>query len=233
MLNKKVKYCIDKKGRETAKFNSMIFIKEDSGYYRISNNWNENIPNSYRLHKAVYEYYYGKVPEGYNVHHIDSNKDNNDKKNLEAITTKDHSVIHMTLERKEKSRVNFNKAKEKAAIWHKTNPLSHDIHSKASKEGWSRRTTYSHICTQCGKEFKTREKECKFCNGKCKNDYSLGYSLLDIVNIEEIGRHDVYNMEVKRHHNYAIDGGIIIHNCDAIRYYINTILKIRILRGLR
>ena len=32
---------------------------------------------------------------------------------------------------------------------------------------------------------------------------------------------DVYNMEVRNHHNYSVCGGFIIHNCmDAIRYCI-------------
>lgn len=70
----------------------------------------------------------------------------------------------------------------------------------------------------------------EYCSGKCKNDYSLGYSLLDIESIEYIGKQDVYNLEVEKYHNYAIDGGTIIHNCDSIRYYVNTILKMRILR---
>ncbi|MDK1716621.1 hypothetical protein [Dellaglioa algida] len=30
---------------------------------------------------------------------------------------------------------------------------------------------------------------------------------------------NVYNMEVEDHHNYSVDGGLIIHNCiDATRY---------------
>ena len=33
----------------------------------------------------------------------------------------------------------------------------------------------------------------------------------------------VYNMEVDDNHNFAVNGGIIVHNCmDAFRYYVNT-----------
>lgn len=31
---------------------------------------------------------------------------------------------------------------------------------------------------------------------------------------------DVYNLEVEYYHNYAICDGLIVHNCDAIRYGI-------------
>jgi len=33
------------------------------------------------------------------------------------------------------------------------------------------------------------------------------------------GYEDVYNMEVSVHKNYAINGGLIVHNCDSIRYF--------------
>lgn len=33
----------------------------------------------------------------------------------------------------------------------------------------------------------------------------------------------VYNMEVADNHNFAVNGGLIVHNCmDAIRYFVNT-----------
>lgn len=32
-------------------------------------------------------------------------------------------------------------------------------------------------------------------------------------------------MEVEHHHNFSVNGGLIVHNCmDAIRYFVNTIL---------
>jgi hypothetical protein len=46
-----------------------------------------------------------------------------------------------------------------------------------------------------------------------------------IKKIKYIGKADVYNMQVKDHHNYSVNGGLIIHNCDALRYYVKTIIK--------
>lgn len=42
---------------------------------------------------------------------------------------------------------------------------------------------------------------------------------MKIKSIENIGSADVYNMEVDGHHNFAVNGGIIVHNCDALRYF--------------
>lgn len=42
---------------------------------------------------------------------------------------------------------------------------------------------------------------------------------MKIVKIEKDKPSDVYNMEVEKHHNYIIEGGFILHNCDGIRYF--------------
>ena len=40
-----------------------------------------------------------------------------------------------------------------------------------------------------------------------------------VKSVEYVGKEDVYNMEVKNHHNYSVAGGFIIHNCiDGTRY---------------
>lgn len=36
--------------------------------------------------------------------------------------------------------------------------------------------------------------------------------------VRSIGTADVYNMEVDEAHNFAIQGGLIVHNCESLRY---------------
>lgn len=44
-----------------------------------------------------------------------------------------------------------------------------------------------------------------------------------VKKIEKIPPADVYNMEVCGTHNFAVNGGIIVHNCmDAMRYFCKT-----------
>ena len=201
MLNK-VKYFIDDKNRKCALFKGNKYIQEKTGYYVIDNNWRKDLPNSYRLHRAIIE----------------------DNKEHSSYHGKNASILT-----KIKRSININKAINAATEWHKNSPDSSEVHSKASKKGWNNRPLYKHICIQCGKEFETKEKTCKYCSSQCKNDYKLGYSLLDIESIEYVGKEDVYNMEVEKYHNFAVNGGTIIHNCDSIRYFCNTIMVKRIL----
>lgn len=42
---------------------------------------------------------------------------------------------------------------------------------------------------------------------------------MKISAIRRAGVAPVYNMTVKEHHNFMVAGNIILHNCDAVRYY--------------
>ena len=63
---------------------------------------------------------------------------------------------------------------------------------------------------------------------------AAGISSVGIKAIRKIGKADVYNMEVEDNHNFAIEGGLIVHNCmDAMRYFVKTKHIARISRGLK
>ena len=48
-------------------------------------------------------------------------------------------------------------------------------------------------------------------------------NLVSVEKVEREPNEDVYNMEVMGTHNFAVNGGVIVHNCmDAIRYFVNT-----------
>lgn len=40
---------------------------------------------------------------------------------------------------------------------------------------------------------------------------------MKVKRITRVPNEDVYNMYVEKHNNFAINGGLIVHNCDAIR----------------
>ena len=52
-----------------------------------------------------------------------------------------------------------------------------------------------------------------------------------VIKVEFDGYEDVYNLEVEEFHNFAINGGLIVHNCDSVRYaltnYHHINLKVR------
>lgn len=49
-----------------------------------------------------------------------------------------------------------------------------------------------------------------------------------VKRIHKLPPEPVYNMEVEKHHNLAVNGGLIVHNCiDAVRYALSTIWRRR------
>ena len=56
-----------------------------NGYNRISLRYNEKSYNFW-IHRIVWAYHNGKIPEGKVINHIDGNKSNNRIENLQAVT---------------------------------------------------------------------------------------------------------------------------------------------------
>lgn len=73
---------------DVAVFDNLAFRRDKkTGYYL-------NAKTHKRLHVYVWEYYNGEVPKGYDVHHKDFNKANNEVDNLQLLTKKDHATLH-------------------------------------------------------------------------------------------------------------------------------------------
>lgn len=65
-------------------FNGIVYKKNHSGHFAKDT----------RIHQAIWAFYYGEIPEGYQIHHIDENKNNNAIKNLQCVTASEHAQIH-------------------------------------------------------------------------------------------------------------------------------------------
>lgn len=128
-----------------------------------------------RLHRYVWEKYNGKIPKGYDIHHIDHNKDNNEINNLEIISSRTHKKIHgieMTEEQRERRRKNLNEnARPKAIEWHKSDRAK-EFHKEQYKVSLGALKPIKLICEYCGKEYyKVSCGTNRFCSNNCKSAY--------------------------------------------------------------
>lgn len=70
-------------------------LKKDlnsAGYERVTLS-RHGKTKRFLVHRLVYKSYYGKIPEGLQVHHIDENKLNNSIKNLKLVTQRENNHL--------------------------------------------------------------------------------------------------------------------------------------------
>lgn len=140
------------------------------------------------LHRYLWEKAFGKIPEGYEIHHKDWNKRNNDLDNLEMLTVSEHRERHnneMTDERRQQLRENMLKNALPAAIeWHGSEQGIewHKEHYERYKHKFH--TTVDKRCIQCDTPFTAGSNgRNKFCSNKCKSAYRVSTGVDDEVRI--------------------------------------------------
>lgn len=151
-------------------FNGIRFYREPkSGYYR-----NSKIKD--RIHRYVWKFYNGEIPEGYHIHHKDHDKSNNDISNLELLPSHNHCSLHSTekaINNKDWVIQNLREnATPKASEWHKSEEGRkwHKKHYESMKD--SLHNKGSMTCSMCGKEFIGHPHSGNnFCSNKCKSAY--------------------------------------------------------------
>lgn len=150
-------------------FNGIKFTRDDrTGYYL-------NSTLRKRLHRYIWEFYNGEIKRGYEIHHINGDKSNNDISNLVMLPKKEHAKLHSNNQSEallEKKRKNIKeKALPKAIKWHKSEE-GKIWHSKHSLEIAKNMKEKEYICLNCNNVFyKKPYGTNKFCSNKCKSSY--------------------------------------------------------------
>lgn len=173
---------------DLACFNGYSFRKDKKTGYFLSS---KKIGKSrVRLHVYVWEYYNGKIPSGYHVHHLDEDKNNNEPENLTIMLAEEHITLHgaeLYESVKEARRNNvIENAMPKAKIWHSTEE-GRKWHSEHAKQTQQNAKINKYICDYCGNEFETKniygDKQNKFCSNKCKAAHRRKSGVDDIKKI--------------------------------------------------
>lgn len=141
-----------------------------------------------RLHRDVYEYYNGEIPKGYNIHHIDHDKMNNEIDNLLCMEAKKHAILHgkeLTEEQREWKRRNvIEKAVPKAIEYQKSGRARefHKKHYQNMKEKLYVKKEFE--CEYCNKTFiAINNGQNKFCSNKCKSAWRRQQGLDNVERI--------------------------------------------------
>lgn len=152
-------------GEKQVSYHGLVFTRDDiSGYYL-------NSTNMLRLHRYVWEENNTRIPEGYHVHHLNGDKNDNTVANLRLITESEHLSVHgHALTEKQKAYLHSEKAYavKKATEWHKSEE-GRAWHRQHVKEQWHKWHTkhFKNVCEVCGKEFYAT-RQARLCSNACK-----------------------------------------------------------------
>lgn len=69
-----------------------VYQRKD-GYYQISSGEHQGK----LLHRLIYEETFGPIPEGFHIHHLDNDKNNNALENLVLISKSNHHKLHFNM----------------------------------------------------------------------------------------------------------------------------------------
>ena len=120
-------------------FNGVIYYKRVDGCYAKTYK-NANKKGTFFLHRVIWEAHNGPIPEGYDIHHIDRDKANNNIDNLKMLPHNEHARIHAQSDMD-------NRVLEGLSTWENREPQPY-------------------ICEVCGKVFYSR---CMFKPRRCGN----------------------------------------------------------------
>lgn len=138
------------------KFNGIIYRESGHGHYGIN----------YQIHRAVWQYYHGEIPNNCHIHHIDENTANNIIENLQCLTRSEHMKLH----HKDGIKGNITQftcvqcgKNFEAPISSKrrfcSQICSANFHHEKSKQ--------QKKCSVCGETFFTRNPHQQFCSSRC------------------------------------------------------------------
>ena len=139
-------------------------------YYRA---WNSELMRPDYLHREIWQDNNGPIPQGFDVHHLDEDPENNEPYNLEALSREDHKALHwesLTDEQKAEVRQNLEvNARPAAAAWHRSKE-GRAWHSDKARTELAERV-HRLTCEHCGEPV-TRVgvvQRGRFCSNACRS----------------------------------------------------------------
>lgn len=89
-----MKYCSTQCARLASRKYPVIDFSEDTFYYQKAGGYYQSAKTGRKLHRVIWEYHYGPIPEGYIVHHRDGDTKCNMISNLELMEWGQHTANH-------------------------------------------------------------------------------------------------------------------------------------------
>jgi hypothetical protein len=122
------------------------------------------------LHRALWEFHHGPIPDAHEVHHADGNPLNNDIGNLMCVTLAEHRRLDAARGAYRTPAViaNLERIRPLTKEWHGSE-AGRKWHAENARAGWAdpnrKRTTA--VCDWCKKSFVAAQGHARLCSNKC------------------------------------------------------------------
>lgn len=163
-----IEYFQDK---DVAVCNGMRFTRDGkTGYYLSTVKMKDG--HRERLHRYVWESENGPIPEGYDIHHVDHDKGNNDISNLLLVSRSEHQRLHSSdVPIEERARILIMYAVPKSKAWHRSEE-GREWHRRHGAEVAKNLEPIEYRCSYCGRPFLSKNRYSKdgnrFCSNRCR-----------------------------------------------------------------
>ena len=158
---------------ESVTFNGIVFRRypnsrrlEDRRYFKPNGKFILDGVES--LHRELWKAHNGPIPDGFDVHHLDENADNNAPSNLGILSRSEHHSLHGR--KKTPARIAaWRRAQSAAALWHGS-AAGLEWHAENARKCFALREYREYACDHCGKPYRTRDVGGhRFCSNACKS----------------------------------------------------------------
>ena len=157
------------------RFNGVNYHRVKSGYFISINS---------RLHRDVWTFHHGAIPKGYDIHHVDFDKANNQIENLQCLTRKEHRQLHCALHEPKqheltcavcgKSFLSGDKKRKRCpeCLAEYKRQCEENRQAKLNPPPKAPKPPRTKICVVCGKEFELKPEQSlvhgrKTCSKEC------------------------------------------------------------------
>jgi len=162
---------------ETVEFNGHKYRRYPESEIEVNRKYFQRGGGKGFLHRHIWEYYFGPIPENCHIHHLDNDTGNNELNNLCLISGQKHLSDHgkKTMLRKMEEDPNWllhlKKIRVKASEWHSSEE-GIEWHKKHAVKTIQSRPIIEIVCDNCNSTFKTQGNgRDRFCSNKCKSAY--------------------------------------------------------------
>lgn len=128
-----------------------------------------------RMHRDVWEFYNGKIPKGFEIHHKDENTYNNKIENLELLSQEEHYEKHkddfIKKVTSEEHKKHLEEIRELTKEWHASEDGIKWHREHAIKNNFGKPDLPIKKCKQCECDFKPKTYTQEFCSNKCKTKH--------------------------------------------------------------